>query len=185
MIQYTIAQTLDDLQQIQHLQKANLSNNIDTSTRQNEGFVTVEHSVELLEEMNAPYPHVIAKHGDQVVGYTLVMLRSMSDKIPILFDMFEQINNLTYKGQNLGESNYFIMGQVCIDKAYRRMGIFKKLYSHLSKQMSKHFDFIVTEVALSNKRSLDAHKSIGFEVINTHTGISGEQWVMIILTLNK
>lgn len=183
MIQYTSAQTIEDIQQIQLLQKTNLANNVDTTTRQAEGFVTVEHSLELLTEMNTPYPHVIAKENGKVVGYTLVMLRSMSNKIPILFDMFEQINRLTYGSQNLSESNYFIMGQVCIDKAYRKRGIFKKLYEKLAQQMSQHFDFIITEVSLSNKRSLYAHQSIGFEIINTHTGITGEQWVMIILPL--
>jgi ribosomal protein S18 acetylase RimI-like enzyme len=194
-IQYTTAQNIEDLRQILHLQQENLEACITKEELHQEGFVTVSHSLELLEEMNTPFAHVMAKEGDEVVGYTLVMLKNMAQRIPILIPMFGQINALSYEGNLLSQTNYFIMGQVCIKKGYRGKGVFKGMYDELKRQMSSGFTYVITEVASRNQRSIKAHQKQGFEVLHTYIATEEkeeeeeeeEEWVILIwnLTLDK
>ncbi len=184
-ITYQTTKTKADLQGILDLQKANLPQAITTQELKQEGFVTIQHDLVLLEQMNHPHPHVIAKANEKVIGYTLVMLRQLSQVIPILVPMFEQINACTYKGQALAEAQYFIMGQVCIDKQYRGQGLFKGMYATLEKEMSPHFDYIITEIAQRNPRSLKAHYKIGFQDLTTYTADNGEVWVIVILEIGN
>jgi ribosomal protein S18 acetylase RimI-like enzyme len=179
-IQYTTAQNKADLVQILLLQKENLETSITQEELRQEGFVTVIHDLELLKEMNHPFAHVIAKDKETVVGYTLVMLKSIETKIPILTPMFRQINKLNFNGASLDQGNYFIMGQVCIKKGYRGKGIFKGLYDRLKRQMSSNFDFIITEVAKRNQRSIRAHQKQGFIILHTYTSKDGEEWVILL-----
>lgn len=181
MITYGTANSDDDLRQILLLQKQNLPANISAGEARSQGFVTVEHDFGLLKKMNAPHPHIVARDGGEVIAYALVMLPSFEKEIPVLVPMFRQINGIGYKGGLLGESNYFVMGQVCVAKAYRGQGVFAGLYREMKKRMSPHFDYIITEVAKSNGRSLRAHEKVGFEKV--HEYADGEQWELLLLAL--
>lgn len=178
MITFGVAQSPDDLQAILNLQQKNLPVNISTTEAQTQGFVTVHHDFDLLERMNQPYPHIVVRDKAKVVGYALVMMRRFKQEIPVLVSMFDQINAISYQGHLLGTVNYFIMGQVCIDKAYRGLGLFAGLYEEMKKRMSPHFDYIVTEVALRNRRSMRAHEKIGFEKVHTYK--DGEDWQVLL-----
>ena len=78
-IKYTASNTEDDLLQILQLQQENLPKNISEQEAKEQGFVTLEHNLDLLAEMNTPYPHAIAKNGHKVVGYALMMLPHFFD----------------------------------------------------------------------------------------------------------
>ena len=133
VIQYTSAKTAGDIQQIFDLQKINLPTAISEEESKEQGFVTINHELELLQFMNQPYPHAIAKVDHELAGYALVMLRELENRIPLLVPMFAKINAINHKGQLLKESRYFIMGQVCVAKAYRRKGVFAGLYHQLKE----------------------------------------------------
>ena len=179
-IKYTIAETDSDLFGILKLQRQNLASAISREEALEQGFVTVEHDFALLKRMNEPYPHIIAKDVDIVVGYTLVMLREMRREIPVLFEMFDQIDSTVYQGRSLKDSNYVIMGQVCIAKGYRGMGIFQGLYEEMARRLKGVFDYIITEVSLKNKRSIRAHEKAGFETIKQYSSAAGEEWVIML-----
>jgi len=178
LVQFTTAKDKNDVQQILDLQCINLPINISDSEAKEQGFVTVHHDFELLSAMNAPYPHIIAKDGDQVIGYTLVMLKDFGDKIPVLQPMFEKTNSLQYNGDSLKETPYFVMGQVCVDKAYRGQGIFAGLYQKMKTEMSPHFKYIITEIATRNTRSMRAHEKVGFETIHIFQ-TPEEEWAIV------
>ena len=179
MVQYGIATSDEDLRQILALQHKNLPVNISEEEAQTQGFVTVHHEFDLLKRMNEPYPHIVAKHGERVVGYTLVMLRSFQNDIPVLVPMFKEIDAIVHEGQLLGTCKYFIMGQVCIDKDYRGQGIFTGLYREMQRRMNPYFDYIITEVDKSNTRSMRAHEKVGFK--NVHEYRSGKDWAILLL----
>jgi L-amino acid N-acyltransferase YncA len=166
------------------LQQRNLPQNITKAEAQEQGFVTVEHDEDLLWEMNQKYPHTIAMADDKIVGYALVMTQNFKHRIPILLPMFAQIDKLAYQGKSLSAYRYFIMGQVCIDKAFRGKGIFKGLYQAMGEQLKNDFDFIITEVSHRNTRSLRAHEKVGFKTLLDYQSPDGEHWKMIILTLS-
>ena len=118
-----------------------------------------------LSAMNEKYPHIVAKEGNEVIGYTLVMLPEFGNKIPVLIPLFEKIDQLSYQENLLLETPYFVMGQVCVSKNYRGKGVFTGLYQQMKKEMSPHFKYIVTEIATRNTRSMRAHEKVGFEML--------------------
>jgi predicted GNAT family N-acyltransferase len=160
---YKRASTLDELEQIRTLQLQNSFQNITSEEKLQEGFVTVQHTVALLEQMNTACAHIIAKDKEKVVGFALVMLSSFRNEIEVLIPMFERIDSLIPTGKS-----YVIMGQVCVDKNYRKQGIFRGLYDFYRTQLQQEFDFLITEVAAINLRSMSAHESIGFKTIDSY-----------------
>ncbi|MFV7233931.1 hypothetical protein [Flavobacterium sp. ZB4R12] len=87
-ITYKRASTLDELEQIRTLQLQNSSQNITSEEKLQEGFVTVQHTVALLKQMNAACAHIIAKDNNTVVGFALVMLSDFRNEIKVLIPMF-------------------------------------------------------------------------------------------------
>ncbi len=182
MIKYTTAKTTADLNGILLLQNANHSTAVSKTEAMEQGFVTVKHNLTLLEKLNSPHPHIVAKNGERIVGYALVMLENWRTEIPVLISMFEEIDQIKYKGQILKEARYFTMGQVCVGKDYRGQGVFAGLYMEMSRLMKRHFDYIITEVSKQNTRSLRAHEKVGFEVIREYEA-DGNVWVIVLLDL--
>ena len=178
MIQYSVARTKEELQQILVLQKANLPVNLAEAEINSQGFVTVSHDLELLAEMNAKCPHIIAKNKHKVIGYALVMLESFKNRIPVLVPMFNQINSIHLKGRSLIEIDYFVMGQVCIAKEYRGKGIFKGLFEKMKAEMANNFELVITEVVMRNQRSMKAHFNVGFKTIREFNA-NDENWAII------
>ena len=159
-----------DFEGIIMLQSRNLKKGLPKLEWVKEGFVTAIHSHQLLKDMNTPYPHSIAKTDDgTVVGYALTMLPDRRNDLAVLVPMFEMIDSSKVGQKTLGELYYVVMGQVCIAKDFRRMGLFRKLYDHLIGRLGLHYDYMVTEVATSNVRSLEAHKHYGFEELKVYT----------------
>jgi len=139
------------------LQSKNITKNITPKEAQEQGFVTVQHDIDILSTMNHPHAHIIAKKNDEVVGYALVMLPEFGNDIPVLRPMFEKIDTLHFKNKPLKGTNYFVMGQICVDKMCRRL---------------------ITEVATRNVRSMNAHQYVGFEVVDVYTAAE-EEWAIV------
>ncbi|MBP6181965.1 GNAT family N-acetyltransferase [Flavobacterium sp.] len=171
---YKRASTLDELEQIRTLQLQNGAQNITTEEKLQEGFVTVQHTVALLEQMNTACAHIIAKDNDMVIGFALVMLSSFRNEIEILIPMFERIDGLVPK-----DKTYVVMGQICVDKKYRKQGIFRGLYHFYREELQHEFDYLITEVATINLRSMQAHEAIGFKIIDTYEE-DGIVWNIIL-----
>lgn len=164
-----------ELAQILELQKTNLAEHISGEEKGSEGFVTVVHTMDLLTRMNRECAHVIARDGKKVVGYTLCMHPMFGDEIEVLKPMFAEISSSPAKSRN-----FMVMGQVCIDKDYRKKGIFRNLYSTMLQVIRPEFDCIITEVDASNVRSLNAHYAIGFRELSIYQA-DGRTWHVIIL----
>lgn len=178
------ASTPTEFQQIVDLQAQNLKGNISKEEAISQGFVTVEHSVELIAAMNSPFPHAIGKDKDEVIGFALMMMKRFANEIPVLVPMFELMEQLSYKGKPLSETEYYAMGQVCIQKEYRGKGVFQGLYQQLIDQTKADFDYMITEIATRNLRSMKAHSKVGFVPLHTYTD-GGEEWTMVILDLKE
>lgn len=178
MIYYTNSNAPEDLAQIIALQTINLPTNISEQEATEQGFVTVVHTLELLEKMGTVHPHTIAKDGEKVVGYALSMLRDFRDKIPVLIPMFNIMDSLEWNNKALRDSRYCVMGQVCVDKAYRGQGVFKGLYHQMRHAMQPHFEVVVTEIAKNNTRSLRAHEKVGFVPLHEYAS-EKEDWIIV------
>lgn len=180
MIRYRGVQNDEELNQILVLQQNNLARSLTPEEIKTQGFVTVEHTFDMLKHMNTSCPHIIAKDGDQVVGYTLTMTQDFGDKIEVLKPMFKKINSINYNSELINESTFLIMGQVCIDKAYRSQGVFAGLYNEMKNKYTHNYKYLITEIAFSNKRSLRAHAKVGFESILQYPDSDGVDWVIVL-----
>lgn len=177
MIEYTYADSREELIQILELQEKNLPKSLSETEKIEQGFVTVHHNFDLLQKMNDMAPHIIAKSNHTVIGYALAMDKIFKDDIPLLIPMFNEIENTLY-----ANSNYLVMGQVCIDKNYRGKGVFKGLYAKMKDVYSTSYDVLITEIDEKNTRSLNAHKAVGFKTFKTYLS-NNQNWEVVYLEL--
>jgi RimJ/RimL family protein N-acetyltransferase len=180
VIEFTTAKTSEDLQGILDLQAANLALNLSAEELQSQGFVTVVHPFETLQKMNEIAPHVIAKSGGRVIAYLLAMTEASQNDLPILRPMFEMFKTVVVNSKPVSSYNYMVIGQVCIDKAFRGQGILEECYMVYRQIFRPGYSFAITEIALRNSRSINAHKRIGFEEIHQYIAPDGEEWSIVI-----
>ena len=138
-ITYKKADSNEELNQILELQSVNIPSSISEDESEVEGFVTVHHNFEILKRMNDKCAHIIAKSKDKVIGYTLCMLKEFKEEIEVLRPMFQQIDNCINS-----DETYIVMGQICIDKQFRKQGVFRGLYHFMKHEMSSRYNMIIT-----------------------------------------
>jgi len=176
MIIFTKTSNTAELEQILQLQQRNLPKQLSEEEKKTQGFVTVEHDLNILSKMHDFHPHIIAKDKDKVVAYALSMSTTFKSEIPVLIPMFNELNKLQT------DPNFIVMGQICVDKAYRGKGIFRGLYTTMATTFSNKFKSIITEIDSTNTRSLQAHEAIGFKKVCEYK--SGKQlWKVVSLPL--
>ena len=165
-ITFHLTESLDELRQIKDIQKRHQKESIAPELRETTGFVTAEYEISLLEKMHRLLPSIIAKDGDIVVGYALVTDPRIIGCHDLLDDLFDQINKLTFHNHPLKETNYTVVGQLCVDSDYGRRGIAQGLYKKYQESYSGFFDYCITDVDCNNPRSLRTHLRAGFQTIH-------------------
>ena len=178
----TYANNLKDLEGILQLQHANHKDNLPDTQAREDGFVTLKHDLDLLKKMQAITPQIIAKEEDQVVGYALTLPPILEKRIPILAPLFQVFDNIDYQGKPISAHNYYIMGQICIDRNYRGQGIFQALYAAHKSFLKDQFDLCVTEISVNNPRSMRAHAKVGFQEVCRFEDET-DHWSVVVLEL--
>ncbi len=177
---YTKAVTSSDLEKILALQKRNLAFSLTREEINEQGFVTVDHSYAQLHKLNELEKHVVAKYRGEVVGYLLAMTPQSRCEIPILKPMFAEFGKLSYDGKNIADYRYLVVGQVCIEKAFRGKGVLDDCYTAYRDFYGDNYDFAITEIAATNLRSLKAHRRVGFVELATYKGPDNIFWVVVL-----
>ena len=178
MLLSSLTSTQQELQQILLLQEENLVKHIDETEMKSQGFVTLRHDLTTLEQMHNLAPSVIIKDNDTVVAYALTMLTECRKLIPDLEPMFALFDNLSWNGKYFNDHSFYVMGQICVAKAYRGQGLFDELYKHHKQIYNRQFDLIITEIATRNRRSIRAHERVGFKTIHTHQD-QLDEWAVV------
>jgi ribosomal protein S18 acetylase RimI-like enzyme len=163
-----------ELEQILELQRRNLARNLDEHEITQNGFVTVEHTLDVLRRMHALAPSIVAKDGAELAGYALVMPVECRSFVPVLQPMFQRLEAL-----GIFPRRFYVMGQICVGKPYRGRGVFELLYRAHRELLRDRFDAVVTEVSVRNPRSLRAHQRVGFEELERYRDATDE-WVLLV-----
>ena len=179
MITIKLVTEQSELEGIKKLQHENLKKNLGDEEARVEGFVTAEYTMEFLERMHYEKPSVIAKDGDQVVGYALTAVKAIRFEHELLGDLFDTIDKTRYHDRLLKDSGYVVVGQLCVSKNYRGLGLVKQMYQHFRKTLSPDFDYCITDVAKDNPRSLKAHLKSGFRIVDT-LQYGGLEWDIVL-----
>jgi L-amino acid N-acyltransferase YncA len=184
-VRFDLASTEDDLAQILDLQAQNHRSALTAAAMADQGFVTVRHEPAVLARMQAAAPAVVARAGDRLVGYALVMPRAFAADVPIIAPLFTALDALEWRGVPLrANPRWFVMGQVCVAASHRGQGVFDGLYRTLAERYRDRYQFTVTEVAARNTRSLRAHHRVGFQTLHIYPDLTtGEDWHVIVLDL--
>lgn len=180
MIIYTKTRNKADLKGIYDLQQANLKKNLSEQEIESDGFVTVNHNWETLEKLNSIEPHIIAKDNIEIIGYVLAMTKKSRDDIPIIFPMFAEFEKITYEGKLVSDYDYMVVGQACVHKNYRGKGIIENCFRIYKKTFANRYDFSITEIAMTNHRSINAHKKIGFKEIHSYKDSNQNEWIIVV-----
>jgi len=180
MILYTTASNDRDLHGILDLQRANLPGQLSKEELEREGFVTVVHSLEDLRKLNRMECHVIAKEQDKVIAYLLAMTVQSKDDIPILVPMFEEFEKIWFDGRRITRYHFIVVGQVCVAKDFRGKGVLGNAYAKYKEEFQHRYDFAITEIAVANQRSLNAHRRIGFREIHTYNSPDNTEWRVVL-----
>jgi ribosomal protein S18 acetylase RimI-like enzyme len=163
-----------ELQQILELQRRNLPWSLSEQEMAESGFVTVEHTLDVLRRMHALAPSIVAKDGDELAGYALVMPVECRSFVPILEPMFQRL-----EGLGMFRRRFYVMGQICVAGPYRGRGVFDQLYRAHREHLCRRFDAVATEVSVRNTRSLRAHLRVGFEELERYRDATDE-WVVLV-----
>jgi L-amino acid N-acyltransferase YncA len=141
---------------ILELQEANLFDNLSEEGRR-EGFLSARFSVEQFGQMNRDAAIVVAVDAGRVTGYACSASVKDSRRYPILSAMIETFGRTTFLGTVLADAKVCIYGPVCVDRAARGQGVFRKLIHTLKEELAGHYEIAAAFIAKSNARSISAH----------------------------
>jgi len=171
-----------DLDAVLALQRANLRTQISPDDGARNGFVTVEHTREILAQMHAHGPSLVARRDGRLVGYALTMTLACRPLLPALEPMFARFDSLSYAGRALSTCQFYVMGQICIAHSERGRGVFDALYQAHRECFGDRYELLVTEISANNGRSLRAHQRVGFHELTRYRDAI-DDWVVVALAL--
>lgn len=180
MIEYSTVRNDEDIRGILNLLESNLAIHVPDEVEGDEGFVTMAYSLADLKRMHEVEPSIIARENDRVIAYVLALDPLITKDFPMLAPLLKLFDEINYEGKLISAYHYLIIGQACIDKDYRGKGIFKKIYAAYKEQFKDTYDFAISEIATRNKRSMNAHKAIGFIPVFEYTGPDGIAWTVVV-----
>jgi L-amino acid N-acyltransferase YncA len=76
-----------------------------------------------------------------------------------------------------------VVGQLCVGKGFRGIGLVDKMYQYYKDCYANEYEYLITDVAQANKRSLKAHKKSGFQVID-ELSFEGVGWDIVLWNWN-
>ena len=179
MLHATRVRSEKDLAAILALQQANHRGVKTPEEEKAQGFLTVCHSLQTLQQMHALEPSIIVKDIHELVGFALVMPVACSQLVPELLPMFEGLEKIIYHNKPLSAYRYYVMGQICVAQAYRGQGVFDMLYHHHHACLRSNYDFVITEIATRNTRSMRAHERVGFKQLQIQQD-DLDEWAVVI-----
>lgn len=181
-MEFTLARTREDVEQIHTLMYANVLSGISPEEAAEQGFVTFQYDLETLWQLNQQAPHVIARDGNRLAGYALTALRESVAHLPMFVPLLDTLDTLSYHGAPLRDCRYYLMGQVCVAKDYRGQGVFDGLYQYHRTSYRDRFDYLVTDISVRNTRSQAAHQRIGFQTLHTFqdTSETHDVWKVVL-----
>jgi L-amino acid N-acyltransferase YncA len=177
-VQVGLAGNDADLEGILALQRANLKRTLSPAESAEQGFVTLVHTLDMLRDMHALAPSVVAKSGGAVVGYALTTVPEARHCVPALLPMFDEIERVTWRGAPLAGQRFYVLGQICVARPFRSTGLFAALYAEHDARYGERFDCFVTVISPANTRSLRAHAKVGFETVSRYAH-DGNEWVLV------
>ena len=173
-----------DLKQIKALQNLNLKGQLSEVEKKTFGFVTASYDLSFLAAMHRKHPAIVAVSGKTLAGYALVCAKEMHGQHPLIDDLFDQLNQMTFKGERLQDVPYVLVGQLCVAAAFRGRGVPQLLYQAFQLHYARAYRYCITDVDVTNLRSLRVHEKAGFKIIN-ELQYGNAAWYVVLWDWNQ
>lgn len=179
MVVIKLVESDDELAGIRHLQEINLKRNLSQEEIDSQGFVTAEYSMDILRLMHSIRPSIIAKEGNEVVGYVIATTKAIIPHHEFLAAFFAELDRIEYRGKSLKDVDYALSGQLCVGKSHRGQGLSTQMYNFYRDSMKCDFPFVITDIDVKNVGSIRAHEKVGFKELKI-VDYWNETWKIII-----
>jgi hypothetical protein len=117
---------IDDLNDVIKLQYENLGKNLSEEEKRKWGFVSLGTSPEILKEIIEKEGLFVAKEGNKLIGYLIVMEVETAKNVPFFGPLINYIQNIKIINKYLSDYKYCIIAQICISKEFRGSGLLEK-----------------------------------------------------------
>ncbi len=171
-----------DVVLIMDLQIKNHFSNLTDEEREKQGFVSLLTNKDVLTKLIETKLVFIAKNQfSKCVGYIFAIPRHYADELiflkPLVLIADKHIPSQT--------KDYYVLGQICVAQDFQGNGIALRLYKRLERELAgRKCKNIITEVAISNQRSLIFHRDkVGFNELVTNS-TNGQEFKVLIKTIS-
>jgi len=171
-----------DYDQIVDLQLRNMGDNL-TEEQRRDGFLSGYFDAEMLAAANENLAVVVCADGDRIAGFVCLTTPRFTRQNEVATAMMEKLKEETIFGKQFDEWNACLYGPVCIEREYRGVGLFERLYKGLP-QFSEQCNLLVCLVAVGNQRSIAAHSKVGMTIVSEFEW-SGRKFVIMAESMNK
>jgi hypothetical protein len=172
-----LARDDEDLRAILRLQRENLAVALSADDLASQGFVTIEHTLEVLRGMHEAAPSVIVRDGAALPGYALTMTLACRPSARAGADARSRREPGAPGAAPAGPAD-LPDGPDLRGPIPPGPGGLDALYAgHASFHGPRH-DIVVTEIAGRNGRSLRAHQRVGFFEMSRHRDALND-WVIV------
>ncbi len=151
------------------LMQANQKGELSEEERRQGGYLSASFTEAQIAEFAAKVPLVVARDGDDVVGFAVLMRTDGADHPPLERDMIATFPRARFAGRALDRYGSVVSwGPVCVDRRKRGAGLLRRMHAKALATLAGRFEVGVSLVADGNPRSLHAHvDGLGMENVGT------------------
>ena len=104
-----IITTFNQLKEVKNLQSKNLKDNLSSTIKSNDGFLTASYSISFLKSITKKSPSIIAVVEGEIVGYLLASTKKLTEGNEFLKNLIMKINRKFYKSKQLSKFDFIIV----------------------------------------------------------------------------
>ncbi|MBM4296825.1 MAG: hypothetical protein FJ143_03705 [Deltaproteobacteria bacterium] len=145
-----------DYQAIVSLNAANFIANLSAPERA-DGFLSAVFTMTQIGAMAEDLGIKVAIVDGVLAGFLCAFRNDFDHGSPVVAKMIESYDRMRFEGKLLTGYSTYAYGPVCIDRAYRRMGLLRGLYEAQKQDLAGRFEVGVALIARSNPHSMQAH----------------------------
>jgi predicted GNAT superfamily acetyltransferase len=164
------------------LQIKNHFSSLTEAEKEKHGFISLLTDKDVLTRLIESKLVFLAKNKfSSCIGYIFAIPRDFANELVFLKPLVLATDN-----QLISESkNYFILGQICVAQDFQGNGVALKLYKRLERELAgRKCKTLITEVAVSNPRSLVFHRDkVGFSELVTNS-TNGQEFKILMKTIS-
>lgn len=180
MLRVAQCATADELAQVLALNRANHRSVLSDDEKRIHGFLSLLYTEAMLADLQRFLPTIVVKDGDVVAGYAHALPPQDAAKIHVhLKAMADQVDPILLDGRPLSAHRYYLMAGICVHAAYRGKGVFQMLYDGHRRFYGDRYELLVTDIAVSNARSIRAHERTGFKPIHRYRD-EQDEWQVVV-----